>query len=137
MERSHAYDDIIALPHHVSAERPQMPMLERAAQFAPFAALTGYGAAIEETGRLTEEKLELDEEQKRQISRSLAEIRERIRDKPAVTLTRFVPDARKEGGKYVTQTSVVRKLDALAGALVLADGTVVPFDDLYSLEPAP
>lgn len=137
MERSHAYDDIIDLPHHVSAERAHMPMLERAAQFAPFAALTGYGAAIEETARLTEQKLELDEEQKRQISRCLAELSARIREKPSVTLTWYVPDARKDGGEYRTRTEAVRKLDELAGTLLLADGTAVPFDDLYSLELAP
>jgi len=134
MERSHAYDDIIDLPHHVSAERPHMPMIERAAQFSPFAALTGYGAAVEETARLTDEKPELDEEQKQRIGRRLSELQSRLREEPAAAVTYFVPDTRKSGGKTVSLTGTVKKVDELGRTLLMADGTVIPFDDLYALE---
>lgn len=133
MERSHAYDDILHLPHHVSTERPHMPMIDRAAQFSPFAALTGYDAAIGETARLTEEKPELDEEQKLRIGARLAELERRIRETPSVTLRFFLPDARKSGGKTVVMSGKVKRVDALSGTLSLTDGTIIPFDDLYSL----
>jgi hypothetical protein len=134
MERSHEYDDIISLPHHVSAERPHMPMIDRAAQFAPFAALTGYGAAIEEAARLTDQKLELDEEQKQVISKCLFELQGRIKEHPAVALTYFIQDPRKSGGKYKSGTVAAEKVDGLAGVLYLADGEAVSFDDIYTIE---
>lgn len=134
MEISHEYDDIIHLPHHVSADRPHMPLIARGAQFAPFAALTGYEAAIEETARLTDQKLQLDEEQKQMISRCLADVSRRIREKPLVTLTYFVPDMRKSGGEYVSRSVGVKRVDALAESLFLLDGSVIPFNDIYAIE---
>ena len=134
MEISHEYDDIIGLPHHVSVDRPHMPLIARGAQFAPFASLTGYDAVIGETARLTEARLELDEEQKQRISRCLLEIQGRLREKPAVALTFFVPDERKAGGRYVSRTAAVRRVDKLAGTLLLLDGSAIPFDDIYSIE---
>ena len=128
------YQDIVALPRHVSPSRRRMTNLERAAQFAPFAALTGYGAAIEEAARLTDQKLELDEEQKQVISKCLFELQGRIKEHPAVALTYFIQDPRKSGGKYKSGTVAAEKVDGLAGVLYLADGEAVSFDDIYTIE---
>ena len=134
MELCHRYDDIIDLPHHVSERHPRMPMLDRAAQFSPFAALTGYDAAIIETARLTDQKRELTEEQKQVISKGLRELQERIKNDPAVTVTFFQPDGRKSGGAYRTVTGEAKKVDAYLGVLLLTDGTAIPFDSILSLE---
>ncbi len=137
MEPSHEYDDIIDLPHHVSAERPHMPMTDRAAQFSPFAALTGYDAAILETARLTDEKRELSEGQKDAIGRQLAALQLRLKSYPAVTVTYFVPDSRKAGGAYRTVTGDAKKVDEHLGLLEMRSGLTIPFDDILSLECAP
>ena len=137
MERSHQYDDIIDLPHHVSERHPQMPMIERAAQFSPFAALTGYDAAIAETARLTDRKRELTEEKKHEISEQLRSLQQRLAEAPAAAVTFFEADTRKEGGAYRTVTGTVRKLDELSGTLELTDGTVIPFENILSLEEKP
>ena len=134
MEPSHAYDDIINLPHPVSKAHPQMTMLERAAQFAPFAALTGYGAQIDETGRLTDEKPELDEEQKLALNETLNTISRQIGGKPAVSVSWFIPDESKDGGRVEYREGNVRKIDSLKGTLTLTDEMVIPFEDLYALE---
>ncbi len=134
MEISHRYDDIIDLPHHVSEKHPQMPMLDRAAQFSPFAALTGYDAAIVETARLTDQKRELTEEQKQVISKGLHELQKRIKSDPLVTVTFFQPDERKSGGAYRTVTGNAKKVDAYLDMLLLTDGTAIPFDSILSLE---
>ena len=134
MEISHRYDDIIDLPHHVSEKHPQMPVIDRAAQFSPFAALTGYDAAIVETARLTDRKRELTEEQKQIISKALDELRQRIKSDPLVTVTFFQPDERKEGGAYRTVKGCAKKVDAYLGMLLLTDGTRIPFDSILSLE---
>jgi len=134
MEISHRYDDIIELPHHVSDRHPQMPLSDRAAQFSPFAALTGYDAAVEETARWTEEKRELTEEQKLILSARLRELQDAIRSAPAVTVLFFVPDARKAGGSYRTLQGRVKKIDEYSGLLELTDGTLIPFEDILGLE---
>ena len=134
MEISHQYDDIIDLPHHVSGRHPRMPMIDRAAQFSPFAALTGYDAAIEETARLTDRKRDLSEERKQELSRQLNALRARIKSDPAVTVVFFEPDARKAGGEYKTVTGIVKKIDPLRSVLELTSGTAIPFDDILSLE---
>ena len=100
------YDEIINLPHHVSKTRPQMPMSDRAAQFAPFAALTGYDSAIKETGRLTDEKIELDEEALTALDMKYQLLMDAFDDAPEVTITFFQPDERKAGGKYASQVGV-------------------------------
>ena len=105
------YREIIDLPHHVSKTRPQMPMSDRAAQFAPFAALTGYDAAIKETGRLTDERIELDEEALTALDMKYQLLMDAFDDAPEVTITYFQPDERKAGGKYITATSAVKKVD--------------------------
>ena len=134
MEISHEYDDIIYLPHHVSADRPHMPLADRAAQFAPFAALTGYEAAIRETARLTDEKRELSEEQKAMISEGLRQLQARLKTAPGVTVAYFEPDSRKDGGAYRTLTGEARKVDDYLGVLEMSDGVRIPFDDILSLE---
>ena len=134
MEISHEYDDIIDLPHHVSADRPRMPMIDRAAQFSPFAALTGYDAAIAETARLTDAKKELSEEQKEALGRQLRALRSRLKTAPQVSVTYFVPDGRKSGGAYETLSGQARKVDEYRGVLEMSDGTAIPFDDILRLE---
>ena len=118
----HWYDDIIGLPHHVSRKHPQMPLLDRAAQFAPFAALTGHEAAIKETARLTEEEIELDENSKELLDFRLQQLQEHLSECPEVTVTYFCPDEKKTGGAYETVTGKVKKVDGYAGALVFTDG---------------
>ena len=134
MERSHRYDDIINLPHPVSDRHPRMPMIDRAAQFSPFAALTGYDAAIVETARLTERRRELTEDEQNILSRQLNELQGRLRSDPVVTLTFFRPDARKEGGRYLTVTGVAKRVDSVRGVLELSDGTAIPFADIMRME---
>ena len=134
MEISHDYDDIINMPHHVSNHHPQMPMLDRAAQFSPFAALTGYDAAIVETARLTDNKRELTEEQKSIISKQLFELQTRLKTDSTVTVTFFEPDARKAGGSYKTITGAAKRVDEFLGVLELSNGIVIPFDDIMTIE---
>lgn len=127
------YEDIINLPHHVSKTRPQMPMSDRAAQFAPFAALTGYDDAVKETGRLTDDKIELEESSLNELNAKIQLLRENLADAPEVTFTYFRPDDRKDGGAYLTITGTVKKLDDYERLLVLQDGTKVPIDDILDI----
>ena len=128
------YDDIIHLPHHVSQNHPQMPFRDRAAQFAPFAALTGYESAVEETARLTSERRELDPQEAEELNRRLAELAARLPERPEVTVEYFVPDDRKTGGAYVTVTGRVRHVSVPEKTLVMEDGTVVALDDVVSID---
>ena len=128
------YDDIINLPHHVSKTRPQMSMLDRAAQFSPFAALTGYDAAIKETGRLTDEKVKLCEEEKEALDRKQQILLEKLADHPALTVIFFVPDEKKSGGAYVTKRGKLKKIDEFERLMQLADGTKIPLDDVAEIE---
>jgi len=128
------YEDIINLPHHVSKTRPQMSMLDRAAQFSPFAALTGYDAAIKETGRLTDAKIELGEEAKAALDRKQAYLMEMIGEQPEISITYFLPDARKSGGAYVTATGNLKRFDEYERLLILTDGRKIPMDDITDIE---
>ena len=130
----HNYDDIINLPHHVSKKHPQMSLSNRAAQFSPFAALTGHEDAINETARLTESFIELDENRKEQLDEQLQLIRENLEQKPEIEVTYFQPDSRKSGGAYVTFCSQVQKIDEYSRRIVFTDGTAVWIEDLYSIE---
>ena len=134
MNDSHQYDDIIALPHHVSERHPHMPLIDRAAQFSPFAALTGYEAAIVETARPTEEKRELSEEQKQIISSRLYELQNCISSAPCITVVFFQQDKRKSGGAYRTVSGPVKKVNDYLGVLEMADGLSIPFQDILSLD---
>lgn len=133
-EKDHGYDDIINLPHHVSSKRPQMSMLDRAAQFSSFSALTGYDDAIQETGRLTDEKINLSEEEKEALDRKQQILLERLDERPALTVIYFVPDEKKSGGAYVTKSGNLKKIDEVERMMTLTDGTKISLDDVYDIE---
>ena len=128
------YDDIINLPHHVSTTHPRMSATARAAQFAPFAALTGHSAAISETARLTERKTELDEHAKSVLDMKQRILSEVIDECPEITITYFRPDARKSGGEYLTVTGKLKKINEHERSLTLVDAEPVPIDDIIDLE---
>lgn len=130
---SHRYDDIIHLPHHVSPTHPQMPVPDRAAQFAPFAALTGHEVAIRETARLTDEKITLDENAKALLDEKLRMVQELQETQPAISVTYFQPDGKKSGGQYITITGTVKKADGYGHCLVMADGLRIPLDDIIEI----
>lgn len=127
------YDDILYLPHHVSPKRKRMSMVDRGAQFSPFAALTGYDAAIQETGRLTDRDFELDVDGKAMLDEKIRKIRDCIQHRPEITATYFVPDERKSGGAYREIRGRVVKADSLNQWLVLEDGTVLDFCRIYEI----
>ena len=129
----HKYDDIIDMPHPVSAKRAGMPLSDRAAQFSPFSALTGYEDVIEESGRLTECSLELTESVRQAINDKLFYLAQHLDQKPEVTVTYFAPDQRKAGGSYVTVTGCVKRVDDCEHILRLTDGTAIPMDAVYHL----
>ena len=124
------YDDILHLPHPTSAKHPRMPISERAAIFSPFAALTGHAGAIAETARLTERKMELDEDTKAELDRRQAVLLEHIKEQPEITVTWFQPDERKDGGAYLTTAGRLKKIDQVERRLFLLDGTKIPLDDV-------
>ena len=128
------YNEIINLPHHVSKTRPQMPMSDRAAQFAPFAALTGYDSAIKETGRLTDEKIEMDEEALNILNMKFQILVDSLDDETEVTFTYFKPDERKAGGAYLEVTGTVKKVDDFERLIVMQNGTKMPMDDILNIE---
>ena len=128
------YNEIMGLPHHVSKNRPQMPMSDRAAQFAPFAALTGYDAAIKETGRLTDERIELDVEALSALDMKYQILMEALDEAPEVTITYFQPDERKAGGKYVSAVGTVKKVDDFERRITMQDGSKIPMDDVLSID---
>lgn len=128
------YNEIMGLPHHVSKTRSQMPMSDRAAQFAPFAALTGYDAAIKETGRLTDERIELDVEALSALDMKYQLLMEALDEAPEVTITYFQPDERKAGGKYVSAVGTVKKIDDFERRITMRDGTRIPMDDVLSID---
>lgn len=127
------YDDILRLPHHVSPTRPQMSMADRAAQFSPFAALNGYDAAIRETGRLTNTRIELTEDELTELDRKYQRLTGCLGAEPAVRITFFRPDSRKDGGSYVTVSGIVKKIDTFDRLLSMKDGTLIPMDDIFDI----
>lgn len=127
------YDDIIDLPHHVSKTRKPMSLYNRAAQFAPFAALTGYDDAIEETARLTETKVELSDELKNDLNQKINFIKNNIKVHPEITIKYFVRDNKKSGGIYKSLTSIIKKVDDFNKCLIFSDNTNVYFDDIISI----
>lgn len=133
MNDEHKYDDIINLPHHVSAKRARMSMTDRGAQFSPFAALTGFDAAIHETARLTDFRIELDESAKELLNEKILTIAESAGQQPEITVTYFCPDERKTGGAYVSLTGRAQKVDAYRRAILMTDGTVIPFEEIYEI----
>lgn len=129
----HKYDDIIMLPHHVSKKHPQMSLENRAAQFSPFAALTGHDAAIRETARLTDTFIELDENRKSQLDGQLWLIKENMGHQPEIEVTYFQQDEKKNGGAYITMCGRVKKIDECRRRIVFADGKVLPIESIFSI----
>ena len=130
---THRYDDILDLPHHQSPTRRHMTMAERAAQFSPFAALTGFGAVIGEAGRLTEERIELTDEEKEEIGRTL---RDAMEEGVSLSVTWFEPDALKAGGRYVTLRDAPDRYDPTDGAIVFRGGERIPVEAILRVEAA-
>ena len=131
------YDDIINLPHPDSPKHPRMSLYDRAAQFSPFAALTGHGAAIAETGRLTDQRMELDEYEMVRVDAELQRLQELLPDRPAASVTYFVPDERKAGGSYQTVTGEVKRIDTVSGMIQMTDRQLIPIADIFSIEIIP
>lgn len=131
---SNKYEDIINFPHHVSNKHPKMTLEARAAQFAPFAALTGYDDEIKETARLTNERIELDDEAKNILNNKIRIILEQISTRQVVTFTYFIPDLQKEGGKYVTVTGVVKKINEYKKMIILEDKTEIPIKEIINIQ---
>ncbi len=128
------YDDIIDLPCPTSERHPRMSRASRAAQFSPFAALSGYGDAVKETARYTDSRAELTEEEKAILDARLQALAERITDQPAAAFTCFVPDGKKQGGAYLTVQGAVKKLDGYAGEVVLTDGRRIPVENILDIQ---
>lgn len=128
------YDDLLDLPHPTSAKHPRMPLSDRAAQFSPFAALSGHGAAIAETARLTDRRIELDEDAKAELDRKQKLLLALIAEQPEITVTWFQPDEKKEGGRYVTTTGRLKRIDEARRVLLLADQTAIPLDAIMGIE---
>lgn len=127
------YEDMIYLEHHVSKKHPQMSIHDRAAQFSPFAALTGHGEAIAETARLTDRKIELDDYEKLKLDEKIYILQGRIKERPEVYITYFKPDAKKEGGRYLTVSKRLRKIDSVERVLVMEDETKIKMEDVLDI----
>ena len=134
MSDIHDYDDIINLPHHVSKTHPHMSLADRAAQFSPFAALTGYEEAIKEAGRIVDEKIELSEEEKKEINRKLNYLNEHKKENIQITITYFLKDMKKNGGNYRQITSNLKRLDEIEKTILLADNTILRIDDIRKIQ---
>ena len=128
------YDDIIDLRRPISPSRTKMSLSDRAAQFSPFAALTGYEAAVEETARQTEQKTELSEDMKTIINEKIQILIDRLDDKAEVRITYFVPDKKKSGGAYVTSVGIVKTVDSYERRIVMADKTSIPIDQIWDID---
>lgn len=135
-EDNHRYDDIINLPHHTSSKRPRMSMIDRAAQFSPFAALTGYDAAVKETARLTDRRIELDEYSKAALDERLRLIQEHLKEYPVVMITYFLPDERKDGGAYLSVTGTIKKIDTYEQHLIMTEGQIIPINEISQIDGA-
>ena len=128
------YSDIINLPHPVSKNHPQMPMAARAAQFAPFAALTGYDSVIHETERLTDKQVELEDYDNNQLNRVFTRLVEHLNEHPQIVVSYFKPDERKDGGSYMTVSGRLKKIDELGHAMIMEEGISIPIPMVTSIE---
>ncbi len=131
---SFEYEDILYLPHHVSKTRARMSPGDRAAQFSPFAALTGYDAAVAETARLTCDRVELSEDARMELNETLNDLARRLDEAPKAAVTHFVPDERKAGGSYVMTEGTVRRICSQEGYLILEGGFAISFRDILSIQ---
>lgn len=128
------YEDIVDLPHHVSRKHPQPTMADRAARFAPFAAITGYEEMVLEEARVTDDRIEMDESSKAALNEKLNMILEFIDEQPEVSITYFEPDKRKAGGAYVTVTGTVKRIDEYEHLVIMTDGKKINIDEIYNLQ---
>lgn len=127
------YKDMLHLPHPVSPTHPRMALQDRAAQFSPFAALTGYDDALKETARLTDRFIELDEDRKQEIDRQISYLQQHRGEEITVKITYFVPDVRKDGGAYNTLEGCVQKIDENSRSLRI-QGTEIPVERIYEID---
>ena len=130
----HRYDDIINLSYPGSTTRPRMSMIDRAAQFSPFAALTGYEAAIKETARLTDQKIEVNEDEIAFLREKMRILQERLPECPEIQITYFVPDEKKDGGTYRKKTGQVKKIDEYERLIIMCDHVKIAIDEIVSIE---
>lgn len=130
----HRYDDMLDMPHHESGTRKHMSMEQRAAQFSPFAALTGYDEAIQESARMTMSRIELSEEEQEELNHKLSVLSMHAKENPEVTITWFQEDPYKEGGSCRQKTVRVRNVDTVGGNLILSDRSTISFSDILGLE---
>ena len=128
------YDDIINLPRHVSKKRDPMPIIDRAAQFSPFAALTGHDTAIKETARVTEDKIELDVYMKETLNNKLQILIDQLHEHPHMKITYFQPDEKKDGGSYVTANGIVKKIDEYDRVVLMINGEEIPIDESINID---
>ena len=128
------YEDIVDLPHHISKKHPQPTMADRAARFAPFAAITGYEEMVLEEARVTDERIEMDESSKAALNEKLNMILEVIDEQPEVSITYFEPDKRKAGGAYITVTGTVKRIDEYEHLVIMTDGKKINIDEIYNLQ---
>lgn len=133
MKYDRQYDDIINLPHHISKKHPQMSLYARSAQFAPFAALTGYEEAVKETVRETNERIDIEDELKSILDGKLQIILEQIKNHPEISITYFIADSKKNGGEYVTVTGLVKKVDLYNQYIYLIDYTEIPINEIIDI----
>lgn len=133
MKYNHQYDDIINMEHHKSKKHPPMSLYARSAQFASFAALTGYEDAVRETAREVMERIEIDDELKNILDGKIQLLSEQINKKPEVIFTYFIPDLTKDGGIYISVTGVVKKIDIYNQNIILEDKTEIPINDILDI----
>ena len=131
---SKSYDDIINMPHHVSGTRPQMSSINRAAQFSPFAALTGYDAAIKETARLTDERVELGEGNIEELDMKLQVLEDSVANRPEIEVTYYKPDEKKKGGAYITVSGSLKKIDDVEHTIILMNGGIISISDILDIK---
>lgn len=134
MNEKFPYEDIINLPPHISEKHPQPSMMDRAARFAPFAAITGYEEMVLEEARATEQRMELDEGALAMLNEKLNMIQEALPNAPEVKITYFVPDAKKAGGAYVTVSGCVKKIEEYEHLVLMADGKKIPMEEISAID---
>ena len=133
LEKSDKYNDIINLPHHVSEKHVRMTIEERSAQFAPYAALTGYEGQVKETARLTDRRIELDEELKVILDMKIQVIQELISNKPELEVTYFIPDDKKDGGRYETILDNINKIDIYKQQMIMQNGAIIDIKEIIDI----
>lgn len=134
MNNEHKYDDIINLEHHISKKHKQMSLESRSAQFAPFAALTGYDEAVKETARITDSKIFIDDGIKEIINKTIQQIKNNLNNNIQIKVTYFVPDELKSGGKYQTKIGIVAKVNEYLKIIKLEEGTEIPIEEIIELD---